>query len=147
MSKGLCAGKILAPNLTSHSIMALLSWTSLILFGCYRIRFYMLIFTANGLLDGRLINYITSYHMFLYVTTCYCTCYCQITAFFYRFSHVAALFINIYILVTFDVLFQGSLHTTSQSYTKRQCVKVQIYCFMTLLLPVAIFFLNVILSD
>ena len=135
--------------------MALLSWTSLILFGCYRIRFYMLIFAANGLLDGRLINYITSYPMFLYVTTCYCTFYCQITAFLYRFSHVTALFINIYILVTFDVLFQGSLHTTSRSYTKRQCVKVQIYCFMTcrvlchvtLLWPVAIFFLNVFLFD
>ena len=49
----------------------------------------------------------------------------------------------------------GSLHATSRSYTKRQCVQVQIYCFMTyrvlfhvtLLLPVAIFFLNVILSD
>ena len=29
MSRGLYTGKILAPNLTSYSIMALLSWTSL----------------------------------------------------------------------------------------------------------------------
>ena len=35
------------------------------------IGFQRLMFTANWLLDGRLINYITSYHMLLHVTTSY----------------------------------------------------------------------------
>ena len=51
--------------------------------------------------------------------------------------------------------FKDSLHATSRSYTKRQCIKIQIYrfmtyrvlCHVTLLLSVAIFFLNVVPSD
>ena len=71
-----------------------------------------------------------------------------LSALFYRESCILY-----YLHLTF--YFKDSLHATSRSYTKRQCVKVQIYRFLTyrvlchvpILLPVVIFFLNVIISD
>ena len=63
-----------------------------------------------------------------------------LTELFYRESRILY-----WLHLTF--YFRDSLHATSRSYTKRQCVKVQIYrfmtyrvlCHVTLMLPVGIF--------